>query len=210
MSKKQTDIRNWFSSGNREEEEDVVETESIVQSEIGPREIMVFTDGSAINNGSKNAKGGVGVFFADNDPRNISKSIVSSNASSNASSNGTTKNKVTNNICELIGVILAIEKIVATEPTMSKLRIVLMTDSEYIVKSVLKYSINWRKNGYKNKQGKPIKNILLMKKVIELVEKYNVKLHHCLAHRTEPKDPYKRKIWYGNKMADLLAKQGSK
>ena len=169
---------------------------------------MVFTDGSAINNGSKNAKGGVGVFFADNDPRNISKSVVSSNGNGNG--NGNTKNKVTNNICELIGVILAIEKIVETESTMSKLRIILMTDSEYIVKSVLKYSINWRKNGYKNKQGKTIKNIVLMKKVIELVEKYNVKLHHCPAHKTEPKDPYKRKIWYGNKMADLLARQGSK
>ena len=101
------------------------------------------------------------MYFLDNDPKNISKSIVSSKCYSN----GNTKNKVTNNICELIGVILAIEKIVATEPTMSKLRIVLMTDSEYIVKSVLKYSINWRKNGYKNKQGKPIKNILLMKKL---------------------------------------------
>lgn len=204
MSKKQTDIRNWFCNGNRgeEKEESIVQTESITETETEtlPREIVVFTDGSAINNGSKNAKGGVGVFFADNDPRNISKSVVNSN----------TKNKVTNNICELIGVILAIEKIVETEPTMSKLRIVLMTDSEYIVKSVLKYSINWRKNGYKNKQGKTIKNIVLMKKVIELVEKYNVKLHHCQAHRTEPKDPYKRKIWYGNKMADLLARQGSK
>ena len=148
MSKKQTDIRNWFCSGNKgEEEESTVKDESIMQTETQtdniPREIVVFTDGSAINNGSKNAKGGVGVFFADNDPRNISKSVVNSNG----------KNKVTNNICELIGVILAIEKIVATEPTMSKLRIVLMTDSEYIVKSVLKYSINWRKNGYKNKQG---------------------------------------------------------
>lgn len=210
MSKKQTDIRNWFCNDNKgeEKEESTVHTESIIQTEnqtdTGPREIMVFTDGSAINNGSKNAKGGVGVFFADNDSRNISKSIVSSNI------NGNVKNKVTNNICELIGVILAIEKIVETEPTMSKLRIVVMTDSEYIVKSVLKYSINWRKNGYKNKQGKPIKNIVLMKKVIELVEKYNVKLHHCPAHRTEPKDPYKRKIWYGNKMADLLARQGSK
>ena len=202
MSKKQTDIRNWFSSGNKEcsisQEEPLVQNES--QLNIQPREIMVFTDGSTINNGSKNAKGGVGVFFADNDLRNISKSIVSSNV------NG----KVTNNICELIGVILAIEKIVATETTMNKVRIVIMTDSDYIVKSVLKYSINWRKNGYKNKQGKPIKNIVLMKKVIELVEKYNVKLHHCLAHRSEPKEPYKRKIWYGNKMADLLARQGSK
>ena len=74
--------------------------QSETQTETGPREIVVFTDGSAINNGSKNAKGGVGVFFADNDPRNISKSIVNSNG------NGNSKNKVTNNICELIGVIL--------------------------------------------------------------------------------------------------------
>ena len=38
---------------------------------------------------------------------------------------------------------------------MSKLRIVVMTDSEYIVKSVLKYSFNWRKNGYKISKEKP-------------------------------------------------------
>ena len=109
-----------------------------------------------------------------------------------------------------MAVILAIQKVIETEDTTSKIRIVIMTDSEYIVKSVLKYSVNWKKNGYKNKQGKPIKNMELMKKVIELTESYNVKLHHCLAHKSEPKDSKKRKIWYGNKMADSLARQGSK
>ena len=54
-----------------------------------------------------------------------------------------------------------------------------------------------------------MKNMALMKNVIELYKKYNVKLHHCLAHKAEPRDPVKRKVWYGNKMADYLARKAS-
>lgn len=199
MSKKQADIRNWFNAGETKElelenKEHCNDNDNLEKPKT--REILVFTDGSTLNNGSVNARGGVGVFFGNNDSRNISKKIIGK--------------KVTNNICELMAVILAIQKVIETEDTTSKIRIVIMTDSEYIVKSVLKYSVNWKKNGYKNKQGKPIKNMELMKKVIELTESYNVKLHHCLAHKSEPKDSKKRKIWYGNKMADSLARQGSK
>ena len=39
--------------------------------------IRVYTDGSCINNGKKNARGGVGVWFGENDPRNISKKLNS-------------------------------------------------------------------------------------------------------------------------------------
>ena len=33
-------------------------------------EIVVFTDGSCKNNGKKNARAGIGVYFSENDPRN--------------------------------------------------------------------------------------------------------------------------------------------
>ena len=192
-----SDIRNWFNPV----ETAAVETAEVETAEVetepglATREVIAYTDGSAIGNGSVNATGGIGVFFGDNDPRNICKSVLVP--------------RVTNNICELFAVIQAIEKIIDTESTTIGLRIVIFTDSEYIVKSVLQYSKAWEKNGYKNKRGQPIKNMVLMKRVIELYKKYNVKLHHCMAHKSEPRDPVKRKVWYGNKMADLLARKGS-
>ena len=203
-----SDIRNWFNPVETAAVETavvetaavetaVVETAVVEETEPGlaTREVIAYTDGSAIGNGSVNATGGIGVFFGDNDPRNICKSVLVP--------------RVTNNICELFAVIQAIEKIIDTESTTIGLRIVIFTDSEYIVKSVLQYSKAWEKNGYKNKRGQPIKNMVLMKRVIELYKKYNVKLHHCMAHKSEPRDPVKRKVWYGNKMADLLARKGS-
>lgn len=194
-----SDIRNWFNPVETAvvETTSLVETTALVETEPGlaTREVIAYTDGSAIGNGSVNATGGLGVFFGDNDPRNICKSVIVP--------------RVTNNICELFAVIQAIEKIIDTESTTIGLRIVIFTDSEYIVKSVLQYSKAWEKNGYKNKRGQPIKNMVLMKRVIELYKKYNVKLHHCMAHKSEPRDPVKRKVWYGNKMADLLARKGS-
>ena len=62
MSKKQTDIRNWFSV-EKEKKKKMLLRLNLNFSLRLDHEIMVFTDGSAINNGSKNAKGGVGVFF---------------------------------------------------------------------------------------------------------------------------------------------------
>jgi ribonuclease HI len=37
--------------------------------------VVAFTDGSAINNGHANARAGVGVFFGENDPRNLSERL---------------------------------------------------------------------------------------------------------------------------------------
>jgi ribonuclease HI len=36
----------------------------------------IFTDGSCINNGKKNSKGGIGVFFGDNDTKNVSQELT--------------------------------------------------------------------------------------------------------------------------------------
>ena len=37
--------------------------------------MKVYTDGSCINNGKKGSKGGIGVYFGENDERNVSKSL---------------------------------------------------------------------------------------------------------------------------------------
>ena len=61
-------------------------------SEINLEEphIKVFTDGACSNNGSSEARAGIGVYFGDNDPRNVSKRI---------------EGKQTNNVAELCAII---------------------------------------------------------------------------------------------------------
>ena len=37
-------------------------------------DIIVYTDGACSNNGLKNAKAGIGIYFSENDSRNVSRS----------------------------------------------------------------------------------------------------------------------------------------
>ena len=40
------------------------------------KNIRVFTDGACSNNGKPNAKAGLGVYFSEKDPRNVSKRVI--------------------------------------------------------------------------------------------------------------------------------------
>ena len=165
--------------------------------------IKVFTDGSTINNGKRVeiVSGGVGVYFGKNDARNISKKVISK--------------KVTNNVCELMACILAIEQVILSEDTMDFVEIKIYSDSEYTINSVIKWADNWEKNNYKKKvKGKwvDIKNVVYIKKLREYYKKYNVKFYHTPAHKAQPdprKDKEKYDQWYGNYMADHLARCAS-
>ena len=65
------------------------------------KDIIIFTDGAVPNNQKiGNRKGGMGVFFGENDPRNISYSIKESSIL-----------KVTNQVCELLACIKGIKKL---------------------------------------------------------------------------------------------------
>jgi ribonuclease HI len=167
------------------------------------RIIKVYTDGSTINNGKRAeiVSGGVGVYFGKNDARNISKKVVSK--------------KVTNNVCELMACILAIEQVIKTEESMNLTQINIYSDSEYTINSIVKWSDKWEKNNYKKKdKGKwvDVKNAIYIKKLREYYKQYNVKFFYTPAHTSQPdprKDKEKYDQWYGNYMADYLAKCAS-
>ena len=165
--------------------------------------IVVFTDGSTINNGKRAeiVSGGVGVYFGKNDARNISKKVVAK--------------KVTNNVCELMACILAIEQVILSQESMDFTEIKIYSDSEYTINSIIKWADNWEKNGYKKKvKGKmvDIKNAIYIKKLREYYKKYNIKFFYTPAHKSQPdprKDKKKYDEWYGNYMADYLARCAS-
>ena len=143
----------------------------------------VYTDGSCINNGNCYI-GGIGVFFSMNDPRNLSKKIVSEN-----------NNKITNNICE-ISAILEAYNIIKDDINNNK-KIAIYTDSEYCLKCLNNFGQKLELNNFS-------KNIPNKELVIKLYTTFknlnNVKFFHIKAH-TNNNDIHS----IGNFNADKLA-----
>ena len=176
--------------------------------------IIVYTDGSSLNNQHKGKrKGGIGVFFGDNDIRNKSIPLIES-----------LDNKVTNQVAELTACLTAlklvcIEKLVLPKPDFDdvsfppkKINIIICTDSQYSINSISVWAKTWKKNNWKKKDGKIIENLELIKKIhnIYIDPLYNIKFKHIKAHTNKPpmSDP-SYNDWYGNMMADKLATDAS-
>ena len=175
------------------------ETKKVVSEDSQVVKHIVFTDGSTFNNGKKKMKqyGGIGVFFADDDPRNISKILEG--------------DKITNNVAELTACQQAIESIIETPGYNVMDVIIIYTDSEYMINSITKWVNGWIKNEWKTKNKKPVQNKNLILKIYNLYKKHNIFFRHVKAHQPMPNNKYsdKYKIWYGNHMADKFATDAS-
>ena len=88
--------------------------------------IHIFTDGSCINNGKKNSKGGVGVFFGDNDPRNISQEL--------------TCDKITNQVAELTAISMALDIVQDYKDI-----VYIYSDSSYCINIFVNWIKSWEK-----------------------------------------------------------------
>ena len=144
---------------------------------------FVYTDGSCKNNGKINSLIGIGIYFDDKNPKNVSKVILEDNI----------KNK-TNNSAELIAILEACK--IIKEDLKTK-KICIFTDSEYSIKCATSYGDKCNRNEWK-------KNIPNKEFVIQLYNIYknnpNLILKYIRAHSNE-KDIHS----IGNSCADKLA-----
>jgi ribonuclease HI len=168
--------------------------------------MIIFTDGSTINNGKKNAIGGIGIYIpkqGEIDEWSLSYSLISSN---NVGSQQSIK--VTNQISELIAIILCIEKAIK----LTKDTIYIYTDSKYSIECATSWSNKWVKNNWKKPNGKVIENLWLIYRLVQLTRKHPIIFKHVRAHTEEPinhnNDEYL--IWFGNDKADKLAQTASR
>lgn len=151
----------------------------------------IFTDGSTLNNQDPQKRiGGIGVYFGDNDPRNVSVPII--------------KN-ATNQRAELKACIEALKK-----PDLNKY-INIYTDSKYVIGCMTEWVDSWKSNDWKKKDGSEIKNLKLIKQLYELTQKFKkVNFNHVKAHQKKPSKSEDIEIWHGNMMADKLATNAAK
>lgn len=157
--------------------------------------IRIYTDGSCFGNNSKNKKrkAGFGVYWGENDPRNISEPLPE-------------EYKKTNNIAELVAINRALDGIENEDSKDCDYHI--YSDSKYSIDLITKWVYQWEKNNWKRKNGGKIKNLELIQdihfKYLELSKKYNIRFYYVEAH-TNNNDINS----LGNKEADKLAKAGA-
>lgn len=140
----------------------------------------VYTDGACSNNGNEKAIAGIGVYFGNNDSRNVSKQIFG---------------KPTNNVAELSAIIEACE-IIKDDLKNGKI-ITIVSDSNYSILCATNYG---KKNALQNWK-KDIPNKDLVKTLFEFVSNYpDIQFEYIQAH-TNKDDVHS----IGNHHADLLA-----
>ena len=148
--------------------------------------IKVFTDGACIHNGKPNAKAGIGIYFGENDYRNVSEPITG---------------KQSNNTAELKAILRAYY--ILKNEIENKKRINIYSDSIYAIRCCGEYGLKMYKKQWKTKD-KFIPNHELVKEAFNLFNnKHHIKLIHVKAH-TEGLD----ELSIGNAEADRLANEG--
>lgn len=168
-----------------------------------PKVFEVWTDGSCLGNGKKEPKGGIGIYFGEDDHRNTSKVL-----------SGTGCEVPSNQKAELKAIIVSMDILLKTPDPEKK--VVIYTDSAYSINVVVKWAHKWKENGFKTVSGEPVKNQELIKKLVNNHSKMqnnfkSIELKHIKAHTSAPlnKNSVAYKLWYGNEQADKLAKKAA-
>lgn len=141
--------------------------------------VNVFTDGACSANGRKNARAGIGVWFGDDHPLNVSKPVVG---------------RATNNMAEIQAVTVACQQ--AAKAGIKNLKI--NTDSQFLISCITSWMPKWKKNGWKTSNNLPVINKTELLEMEKAVESLNVTWNHVNGHVGI----------YGNEMADKLARAG--
>ena len=159
--------------------------------------LVIYTDGSSLNNQGDNSIAGVGVYFGDNDSRNYSEPLGP--LLDEIGVDGVMV-KQTNQQAEMMAIVKAIEICLHDRAFPPPLEI--RTDSSYCLLGITKWIENWKKNGWKTSNNKDVKNKQLWIKMNELVDKYPQKIDFVKVkgHSDD----------YGNQMADKLATSAAK
>lgn len=164
----------------REEADNFIQINTVIQKEDFNPDYYVYTDGACSNNGKDNALAGIGIFFGIDDTRNVSKKI---------------EGKQTNNTAELTAIIETFS--IIENDIINGKKIAIVSDSEYAIKCVSSYG----EKCYKKDWNVDIPNKELVKTVYEMYkDKSHIKFIHIKAH-TNKTDIHS----FGNDNADKLA-----
>lgn len=172
-------------------EEDDEELQEFVKYCLGylcakSSELVIYTDGSCERNGQKKSKAGYGVYFGEDDERN---------------SSGKVEGAQTNIRAEMTAAIMAMRAVLEH---VEDERIVIATDSEFVVKGMTQWMEKWKENDWKKSDDSPPKNLELWKELDKLSRKIKKKSQKIEWRWVKGHDGNP-----GNEAADKLARDGA-
>ena len=100
--------------------------------------------------------------------------------------------QTTNNRMELMAAIVALEAL--KRPS----RVLLHTDSQYVLKGMTEWIVGWKKRGWTTADKKPVKNVDLWQRLEKAAAPHTLRWVWVRGHTGDP----------GNERADVLANQG--
>lgn len=143
--------------------------------------VVVYTDGACPKNGSTASKAGIGVWFNDGHPLNVSQGVTG---------------RFTNNSAEIEAATVAAQT--AANAGISKLCI--MTDSQFTISCMTEWLRGWKMKNWKTVKNEPV----IVKNEIMALEKACQELEEVKWVYVKGHDGV-----YGNERADELARQGA-
>lgn len=117
------------------------------QNEYHP--VLVFTDGAARGNPGN---GGYGVVVINREANQVYEM-------------GQAKDPTTNNEMELAAVVAALQYLAGEDVRQATI----FTDSKYVFQGVTGWRFGWARNGWKTKEGEPVKNLELWQRAHQLL-----------------------------------------
>ncbi|MCV2884005.1 ribonuclease HI [Aestuariibacter sp. AA17] len=128
------------------------------------KDVQIFTDGSCLGNPGPGGYGAVLQYGKHT--KELSKGFT----------------LTTNNRMELMAPIAALSVL------KERCSVDITTDSQYVKNGINQWIHNWRKNGWKTSDKKPVKNADLWKQLDALVSQHEVRWHWVKGHSGHPQN----------------------
>lgn len=145
--------------------------------------VEVWVDGSCTNNGTPNARAGIGVYYGAKSERNYYSRVQHA--------------RQTNNTAELIAILYVLVTNPFTPLTVN-------TDSRYSIDCITVYASKWQSNNWKTAKGTDVESANIIRYILKVLEERAVggvrtEFMHVKGHSGDA----------GNDAADKLARLGA-
>ena len=131
---------------------------------MAQQSVHIYTDGSCLGNPGPGGYGAILIYGKHR--KEISEGFT----------------LTTNNRMELLATIEALKLL--TKPC----QVELTTDSQYVKNGINQWIHNWRRNGWRTKDKKPVKNADLWQALDEVIKQHEVNWHWVKGHSGHPEN----------------------
>jgi ribonuclease HI len=138
-----------------------------------PQDIHVYTHGSALNNGGRDARAGYAVVFSDHPDRNVDGLLPGHNQ--------------TNNRAAYMAAVQALQAADEIDSAQA-CTLVLHTNCLLLINSMTKWLPRWKVHGWRTKAGRPVKNRDLIEELDHLSKARVIRWVHVPAQADGAED----------------------